>query len=275
MDCIACGSCSVTERGERTAQGYRRYRCRDCGKQYNERSGGLLNRRSYPSDIISFVVFCRLRYRLSLRELSELMLFRGIEISHETIDAWEAELSPLLGDELRKRRAGRRRKSAESWYVDETYLKIRGRWHYLYRAVDRDGNLIDVMLSDKRDMQAAQAFFRSAKGVMGFTPDRVTTDGHTSYPRAVRSVLGRRTKHRTNAYLNNRLEQDHRGIKDRTRNMRGFKNPDDAERFCRNHDELRDHLRMRSKHNTYVSADLRRQRFRRDATIACKIIETA
>ncbi len=107
--------------------------------------------------------------------------------------------------------------------MDETYLKVRGRWCYLYRAIDRDGNLIDAMLSEHRDMKAAKAFFRSARATTGFRPDRVTTDGHGSYPRAIRTVLGKTVRHRTSAYLNNRLEQDHRGIKGRIRCMRGFK----------------------------------------------------
>ena len=77
-----------------------------------------------------------------------------------------------------------------SWYVDETYLKVRGKWAYLYRAVDRDGNLIDAMLSEHRDMAAAKAFFRSAKATTGFRPDRVTTDGHGSYPKAIRTDAG-------------------------------------------------------------------------------------
>ncbi len=92
------------------------------------------------------------------------------------------------------------------WYVDETCLEVRGRWTHLYRAIDRDGNLIDAMLNEHRDMKAAKAFFRSARATMGFRPERVTTDGHGSYPRAIRSVLGKMIRHRTSAYLNNRLE---------------------------------------------------------------------
>ncbi len=152
-----------------------------------------------------------------------------------------------------------------SWYVDETYLKVRGRWTYLYRAIDRDGNLIDAMLSEHRDRKAAEAFFRPARAVMGFRPDRVTTDGHGSYPRAIRSVLGRGVRHRTSAYRNNRLEQDHRGIKGRIRCMRGFKNHDAASRFCRELGELRDLLRPRRRHNQFVCASLRRFRFARGA----------
>jgi putative transposase len=238
--CLWTGSASVTERREVTAQGYKRFRCRGCRRQFNERSGGVLNRTSFPSDIISFVVFCRLRYRLTLRDLSEILLIRGFIVSHEAVRDWETKLKllPILGDALRKRRRGTQRGAGSSWYVDETYLKVRGRWCYLYRAIDRDGNLIDAMLSEQRDMRAAKAFFRSAKAIMGFRPDRVTTDGHGSYPRAIRTVLGKTVRHRTRVYLNNRLEQDHRGIKGRTRCMRGFKSPDAASRFCCEHGEL-------------------------------------
>ena len=84
----------------------------------------------------------------------------------------------MMGEALRKRRHGTGRRSGQSWYVDETYLKVHGRWCYLYRAIDRDGNLIDTMLSATRDMRAAQRFFRSARSVVGFVPDRVTRAGN-------------------------------------------------------------------------------------------------
>ena len=92
MDCVACGSAAVTERPERTAQGYRRFRCRTCGKQYNERSGTVLNHTQYPSDVIALVVLWRLRYRLTLRDLSEMFLLRGVVFSHEAVRDWEAKL---------------------------------------------------------------------------------------------------------------------------------------------------------------------------------------
>ena len=159
------------------------------------------------------MVFCRVRYRLTLRDPSEILALRGIEVSHEAVRDREAKLLPIMGDELRKRRHSMRRGSATSWDVDETYLKVCGGWTYLYRAIDRDGNLIDAMLSEHRDMRAAKAFFRLARATMGFRPTRATTDGHGSYSRAIRTVLGKTVRHRTSAYLNNRLEQDHRGIK--------------------------------------------------------------
>ena len=117
MRCLECGSQAVTERPERTAQGYRRFRCRVCGKQFNERSGTLLNRTQYPSDVIALVVLWRLRYKLSLRNLPEMFAVRGIVFSHEAVREWEAKLTPALAEDLRQRRRG---KVGRSWYVDET-----------------------------------------------------------------------------------------------------------------------------------------------------------
>ena len=249
MDCVACGCAGVTERPDRTARGYRRFRCRGCGKQYNERSGGLLNHTQYPSDVTALVVLWRLRYRLTLRDLAEKFLQRGIVFSHEALCAWETKLAPILVGELRRRRHSKGGARGRHWHVDETYLKVRGRRAYLYRAIGRDGNLVDTMLSEHRDMAAAQAFFHSAKAATGIIPERVTTDGHGSYPRAIRSTLGLRVVHRTSAYKNNGLEQDQRGVKGRTRCMRGFMSFDAAERFCRGCDELRHFLRARTRHN--------------------------
>src|SRR5215218_2898949 len=270
MRCLECGSQAVTERSERTAQGYRRFRCRACGKQFNERSGTLLNRTQYPSDVIALVVLWRLRYKLSLRDLPEMFAVRGIVFSYEAVREWEAKLTPALAEDLRRRgQVGR------SWYVDETDLKVHGRWCYLYRAIDRTGTLVDVLFSEQRDMAAAQAFFRSARAVTGITPDRVTADGHDSYPCAIRTALGKGVRHRTSAYLNNRLEQDHRGIKGRYRPMRGFKCPRSASRFCRAYDELRNFLRPHSRPHQHISADRCRLLFLRRSVTVLAILQAA
>jgi putative transposase len=163
---------AVSERSERIAQGYRRFRCRTCGKQFNERSAGSLNRTQYPSDVIALVVLWRLRYKLALRDLPEMFLIRGVVFSHEAVRDWEAKLAPGLAESLRRRRRG---KVGRSWYVDETYIKVHGQWRDLYRAIDRSGALVVVMFSEHRDMAAAKAFFESAKMVTGVTPDRVGT----------------------------------------------------------------------------------------------------
>jgi transposase-like protein len=209
MDCVCRGSAVVTARSDVTARGYRRLRRRNRGKQFNERNGGVLNRTFLPSDIIALVVFRRLRHRLTPRDLSEILLLRGFTVSHETVRGWEAKLLRVMGDALRKRRHGTRRRSGRNWYVHETCLKVQGSWCCLYRAIDCDGNLAGTMLSESRDMTAAPAFFRSAKVTTGFTPDRVTTDGHGAYPRAFRSTLGRRFLHRTSAYLGRQAAMVH------------------------------------------------------------------
>jgi putative transposase len=248
---------------------------RACGKQFNERSGGLLNRAQYPSDVIALVVLWRLRYRLTLRDLSEMFLQRGIAFSHEAVREWEAKLAPVLAGELRRRRNGQGGAGRRRWHVDKTYRKVRGRWCYPCRAIARNGDLVDTMLSERRDMAAAQAFFRSARAVTGVTPDQVTTGSHVSHPRAIRATLGRQVVHRTSAYENDRLEQDHRGVKGRTRCMRGLKSFASAERFCRSHDELRNLLRLRTRHNQPVPADRRRLLHLRRANAALAILRAA
>jgi transposase-like protein len=128
MECVDCGSAETTERRDRTAQGYRRYRCRVCGRGFNERSSGVLNKAQYPSDVISLVVLWRLRYRLVLRDLPEMFLLRGTVFSYEAVRDRETKLAPALADELRQRRHRKGGTGRRSWYVDETYLRVRGRW---------------------------------------------------------------------------------------------------------------------------------------------------
>src|SRR5215213_8175223 len=139
MQCIRCGSAAVSERTERTTQGYRRFRCRVCSKQFNERGGGVLNRTQYPSDVIALVVLWRLRYKLALRDRPEMFLIRGIVFNHEAVREREAKLTPALAEPLRRRRRGKAGcswgKAGCSWYVDGTYLKVNRRWCYLYRAI--------------------------------------------------------------------------------------------------------------------------------------------
>jgi putative transposase len=250
MDCLHCDSSATTERSDVTTRGYRRFRCRSCGRSFNERTGSLFNRLQYPPDVVCLVVLWRVRYKLSLRDLAEMFLDRGVSFTHEAVREWETKLAPVLRETLRKQRRG---KVGASWDAAETYLKVRGRWVYLYRAIDRDGNLADIFLSETRDRAAAEAFFRSARTITGSVPARVTTAGHNSYPGAIKAELGEGITHRTNRYLNNHLEQDHRGIKQRTHPMGGFKRFASAERFCRVYEEVRNFFRIRSRRNEPVS----------------------
>jgi putative transposase len=255
MSCPHCASIRTIERPDRTVLGYHRFRCRDCQRSFNERTGTRFNYLPYPTDVVCLVLLWRHRYKLSLRDLAEMFLQRGIVFTHEAVRDWESKLAPLLGETLRKRRYGT---VGASWYVDETYVRVDGRWQYLYRAIDRGGNLVDVRLSDTRDLEAAEAFFRAAWTGTGVIPHRITTDGHDAYPRAIRTVFGEAVTHRTNRYLNNHLEQDHRGIKQRYRPMCGFKRDTTAARFCRLFDEVRAFLRPQSHRNQSLSLQQRR-----------------
>ncbi len=219
MSCPYCRSMTTTERSKKTQLGYRTFCCQRCKRTFNERTETVFNYLECPTDIVLLVVIWRLRYKLSLRDLAEMFLHRGFAFTHEAVREWEARFAPLVADNLRAKRKGQ---AGRSWHVDETYIRVGGVWKYLYRAIDRDGKLVDAMLSEHRDMEAAKRFFTSALAVAERVPEKVTTDGHDSYPRAIRETLGEDVTHRCNPYLNNRIEQDHRGIKQRYYPMRGF-----------------------------------------------------
>jgi transposase-like protein len=242
MTCPDCAAAAITELRRRTTLGYPLFRCRACGRTFNARTGTPYNHLHVPTDIALLVVVWRLRYKQSLRDLAEMFLTRGFVFTHETVREWEGRLAPLVTAHLRAKRRG---KAGRSWYCDETYIKVHSHWCYLYRCIDRDGNLVDTMLSETRDLAAATRFFAQAREAVGYRPERVTTDGHDAYPRAIRRALGRTIHHRRSRYLNNRLEQDHRGIKQRYYPMRGFGCFAAAARFCCAHDEFPDHLRYR------------------------------
>ena len=257
MNCPHCTSTRTKKRVKKTKRGSSTFFCLTCHCTFNERTGTPFNSLEAPTDIVLLVVFFRLRYKLSLRDVAEMFLARGFVFTHETVRDWETRFASLIADQLRTKRHGQ---AGSSCYVDETYVKVRGKWCYLYRAIDFDGNLVDSRLSEKRDMDAAQQFFKQALAVVGHAPEYVTTDGHRSYPRAVRETLGNEVLHRTNKYLNNWIEQDHRGIKQRYYPMRGFGNFVSATRFCRAFDELHNYFRS-SKRGIKVSLEHQRHLF--------------
>jgi transposase-like protein len=185
--------------------------------------------------------------------VAELLLHRGFEVSYETIRVWEFRFAPLVSENLRSKRRGT---AGRSWYLDEALIKVSGRWRYLYRAIDRDGNLLDSMLSEHRDKHAARRFLRRLIDSAGQKPLRMTTDKHPAYTKAIRWIVGRKVLHRHNQYLNNRIEQDHRSIKQGYYPMLGFAKFESASRFCNAFDELRKYLRVHATDGEQVPADI-------------------
>ncbi|BCH19749.1 hypothetical protein MesoLjLa_66000 (plasmid) [Mesorhizobium sp. L-2-11] len=188
--------------------------------------------RHFDRSVILVCVRWYLAYGLSLRDLKEMMAERGISVDHSTIHRWVVHFSPLLLERFNRRK----RAATGKWHVDETYIKVRGQWMYLYRAIDSVGDTVEFYFSEHRDLPAAKRFFRKALERHG-RPDRVVIDGSQTNQEAIVSCdtthrlqdrCRRRPKPiriRQSQYLNNRIEQDHRRIKRRVRPMLGFKSP--------------------------------------------------
>ena len=182
----------------------------------------LFRGRHFDLSIIILCVRWYITYKLIYRDLVELMAERGVDVSHTTILRWVQHYVP----EFEKRWHRYARPVGTSWRVDETYIRVRGRWTYLYRAVDKQGYTVDFLLNEQRDIAAAQRFFAQAILKYG-PPERITVDGYPATHTALselkaEEVLPQDTKIRTNKYLNNLIGQDHRRVKQRIYPMLGF-----------------------------------------------------
>jgi IS6 family transposase len=171
----------------------------------------------FPPDVITVAVRWYLRYGLSYRDVEEMLAERGIEVDHVTIYRWVQRFTPLLIDAARPYRHA----PGDRWFVDETYVKVAGRWVYLYRAIDQFGQVIDVLVSEKRDLAATRKFFSRALEHRP-APTEVTTDRAPAYPRVLDELLPA-VRHVIEQYANNPLEADHGRLKSRLRPMRGLK----------------------------------------------------
>ena len=140
MTCPHCQTDDTRKLDVTTDLGYSRFSCRQCGRRFNERTGTPFNYLEFPTDIVFQVVVFRLLFKLSLRDLIRMFLMRGYVFTHETVRDWEERFAPLLAEHVHRKRKG---KAGSRWYVDETYLKVKGKWCYLYRAIDREGSLVD------------------------------------------------------------------------------------------------------------------------------------
>jgi transposase, IS6 family len=184
----------------------------------------LFKRRRFPVEIILLCVRWYCKYGISYRDLAEMMQERGVEVDPSTIFRWVQRYAPEIEKWVRHHQGYR----SASWRVDETYLRVGGRWKYLFRAVDKHGQLIDFMLSDRRNTRAAYRFLRKAvKAMNDYPPESITTDKLASYPKAIRrlqseGLLPKEVAHRTSKYLNNIIEADHGALKRVIQPTRGF-----------------------------------------------------
>jgi transposase-like protein len=190
----------------------------------------IYRRRRFEAEIIELCVRWYITYRLSYRDLVAMMAERGIKLSHTTILRWVIRYVP----EFEKRWNRRSRRVNSSWRVDETYIRVENKWQYLYRAVDKYGKTVDFLLRPDRGIAAAQAFFRKALATsLPRWPRKVTLDGYRPSHQALRLLRREDSKWkyvlvRSNQYLNNIVEQDHRAIKRRCATMMGFKSARNA-----------------------------------------------
>ncbi|MEM5406259.1 IS6 family transposase [Paraburkholderia unamae] len=190
-------------------------------KTLNPAVARVLKRLHYPLDVILTCVRWYVAYPLSLRHLEEMMAERGVSVDHSTVHRWAIKLLPVLEKAFRLRK----RPVGKSWRMDETYIRVRGEWRYLYRAVDKDGDTIDFLLRAHRDKTAARRYFEKAIA-QNSAPATVTIDKSGANLAALEAINADREtpiKIRQCKYLNNVVEQDHRAIKRRTRPMLRFK----------------------------------------------------
>jgi transposase-like protein len=172
----------------------------------------------FPPDVIIVAVRWYLRFGLSYRDIEESLTERGVEVDHVTIYRWVQRFTPLSTDAARPCR----HLVGDRWQVDETYMKVAGRWRSIYRAIDQLGQVVDVLVCRRRDTNAARRFFEQAIGATKVTPVEGTTDEAEVYPAGLEDLLPA-AWHRTDRYANNRVECDHGRLKARLRPMRGLK----------------------------------------------------
>ena len=184
----------------------------------------------FPSEIISHAVWLYYRFCLSFRDVEDLLAERGVIVSYETIRQWSRKFGAEYARKL-KRRQGR---LGDTWHLDELFVTIRGQRQYLWRAVDQDGDVIDILVQPRRDRRAAKRFFRKLLKGQGGEPRRLVTDKLRSYGAAHRTVMPS-VLHDTSRYANNRAEVSHQPTRQRERQMRRFKSVAQAQRFLSVH----------------------------------------
>src|ERR1039458_9732738 len=209
----------------------------------------------FPPEIIQQAIWVYLRFTLSFRDVEDLLAERGIAVSYKTIRRWVNLFGPMIAADLRKRRP----KPHMTWHLDEAYLKIDGRMVYLWRAVDAEGEVLDVLVQSRRDNHAALKLMRNLLKKYGFVPDRLITDDLRSYDAAARE-LGIENRHERGRWKNNRAENSHQPTRRRERKMQRFKSPGSAQKFLSTHAavyntfNVQRHLTSARTHRTFRAA---------------------
>src|SRR5262247_3855870 len=208
----------------------------------------------FPTEIISHAVWLYFRFCLSFRDVEELLSERGIKVTYEAIRKWCRKFGQPYANQLRRRRP----RPGDKWHLDEVFLTIKGEHHYLWRAVDQEGNILDILVQRRRDKRAAKKFFRKLLKGLTYVPRVIVTDKLKSYGAAKREILPG-VAHRQHRYLNNRCENSHRPTRQRERRMQGFKSAGHAQRFLSAYGPIIQHFRPR-RH--LLSASAYRQEMR-------------
>ncbi|MER6409316.1 IS6 family transposase [Streptomyces viridosporus] len=194
----------------------------------------------YLVEVISHCVWLYFRFPLSFREVEELMLQRGVIVSYETVRRWCLKFGQSYANALRRRRA----RPGDKWHLDEVFVKINGVRHYLWRAVDQDGTVLDILVQNRRNKAAARRFFRRLLKGIGAVPRVIVTDKLRSYRAAHREVMPS-VEHCSHKGLNNRAENSHQPTRQRERAMKGFRSVGGAQRFLAAFSGISPHFRPR------------------------------
>jgi putative transposase len=194
----------------------------------------------FPAEIISHSVWLYFRFCLSYRDVEELLFARGGIVTYEAIRKWCRKFGQAYANQLRRRRP----RPGDKWHLDEVFLTINGARQYLWRAVDQDGNVLDILVQPRRDKKAAKRFFHKLLKGCQYVPRVLITDKLASYGAAKRELLSS-VEHRQHRYLNNRAENSHQPTRQRERRMQGFKSPGHAQRFLAAYGPIVQHFRPR------------------------------
>src|SRR5499433_3080501 len=209
----------------------------------------------FPVEIISHAVWLYFRFCLRFRAVEELLLERGVVVTYEAIRKWCRKFGQPSANQLRRRRP----RPGAKWHLDEMVFTIKGEHHYLWRAVDQDGNVLDILVQRRRDKRAAKKFFRKLLKELTYVPRVIITDKLKSYGAAKRELLPG-VEHRQHRYLNNRAENSHQPTRQRERRMQRFKSPGHAQRFLSAYGTISQHFRP---HRHRFAAPAYRQELRK------------